>query len=82
MSKEKIEFKLDYKGFGEILKGDEMMAVLMNYARGVQARAGEGYTVEPFHGFDREKAYIVRASSKRARQDNFDNNTLEKAVRR
>ena len=76
----KLKFELDKAGVGQLLKSQEMQGVLNGYAAGIAARAGEGYEMDTFVGFDRAHA-IVKPVTSEARQDNLENNTLLKAVR-
>lgn len=76
----KVKFKLNYAGVGQLLKSREMQSVLNGYASSAMGRAGDGYEVETFIGFDRAHA-IVKAATPGARRDNSENNTLLKAVR-
>ena len=74
-----IKFELDYDGVGALLKSPEMASVCESYARDVQARAGAGYEVDTYVGRTRVNA-SVHAETDEARRDNFDNNTLLKAL--
>lgn len=72
----RMQFKLNYKGVGELLHSSEMESVLMSYANATAGRAGEGYKA-----LQMGTRVIVVTDSDEARQDNLDNNTLLKAVR-
>ena len=76
----KVKFKLNSAGVRELLKSQEAMAVVKSYADAVQDRAGEGYEVTRYVGKRRVNA-SVSAATKEARKDNYDNNTLLKALR-
>lgn len=76
----KVKFKLNGAGVRELLKSQEAMAVVKSYADAVQDRAGEGYEVTTYVGKTRVNA-SVSAVTKEARKDNYDNNTLLKALR-
>lgn len=75
----KVKFKMDKKGIGELLKSKDMTGVLQGYAYQVQGRAGEGYAVNTYVGFDRAHA-VVYAETPEAKKDNAENNTLLKAL--
>ena len=74
-----FKFKADRAGIGELLKSQEMMNICAEYANAVQARAGEGYLVTTFVGKNRVNASVM-ADTYEARQDNYENNTLLKAL--
>lgn len=76
----KMKFKLNYAGVGQLLKGHEMQNVLNSYASGIASKAGSGYEIQSFIGFDRAHA-IVKADTPEAKRENSENNTLLKAVR-
>lgn len=73
-----FKFELDYEGVGQLLKSEEMQSVLISYASAVQNRAGDDYSVY----VGRTRANVsVRTDNDNAVQDNYENNTLLKAVR-
>lgn len=75
----KTEFKLNLPGLNELMKSDGMQAVLDAAGEKVQAAAGEGYATSARTG-----RYIgfcnVYPDSAAAAKDNFQNNTLLKAL--
>ena len=75
----KVKFEMNKKGIGELLKSRDMASVLQEYAYQVQEKAGEGYAVETYVGFDRAHA-IVYTETPEAKKDNAENNTLLKAL--
>ena len=75
----KVKFEMNKKGIGELLKSKEMTGVLQGVAYQVQGRAGDGYEVDTFVGFDRAHA-VVYADTYKAKKDNAENNTLLKAL--
>lgn len=75
----KMKFQLNYAGVGRLLKSNSMRSVIESRASGMQARAGDGYTVR--YGRNRVVAF-VEPETEEAKRDNLDNNTLLKAVRR
>lgn len=73
-----FKFELDYAGVGQLLKSEEMQSVLIDYANAVQNRVGDDYSVY----VGRTRANVsVRTDNDDAIQDNYENNTLLKAVR-
>lgn len=72
-----IEFKLNTKGVGELLKSPEMQSYVEEIA--YQHVPGDGYDVKSFVGFDRARAHVI-ISSESALNDNLDNNTLLKEI--
>lgn len=77
----RTKFKLDYKGVGELMKSQEMGALMKEYAEAIQSRCGAGYSVDVYlNGKTRANASVY-ADTEEARRDNFENNTLLKAVR-
>lgn len=75
----KMKFKLNYSGVGRLLKSPAMRSVIESKAAAAQERAGDGYSVR--YGKTRVVAF-VEAATDEAVQDNLDNNTLLKAVRK
>lgn len=76
----KNKFKLNYAGIGQLLKSEEMQAVLKEKASGIKERCGDGYDQDVFVGKTRANA-MVYAKSYKAKRDNSKNNTILKAVR-
>lgn len=75
----KSGFELNSAGVVELMKSQEMAAVLDEYASAVASRAGDGYAVSAVMSGDRAKAF-VSAETKEARAENNENNTLLKAL--
>lgn len=71
-----FKFELNYKGVGELLHSEAMTSVLMQHAGKVAVRAGSGYEARQMGS---RVIVLVRESAER---DNFENNTLLKAVGR
>ena len=71
-------FKLNRKGVRELMRSTEMMSVCVEYANQIRDRAGTGYEVNTRVGKNRVNAEVFPATFK-ARQDNYENNTLLKA---
>lgn len=75
----KVEIKLNRAGVRELLRSQEMGAIVREHADAVAGRAGGGYKVTVFTGKNRVNA-SVKATTTAARRDNLKNNTLLKAV--
>lgn len=75
----RVKLKLNKGGVRSLLKSPEMAAVCMEQAQKLQSRCGQGYEVEGYTGKNRVNAMIWPQSAQ-ARQDNYKNNTLEKAL--
>ena len=76
----KLKFKLNRKGVAELMKSEEMQAVLREYATNIKNRCGEGYEQDMHIGKNRANA-MVSAITYQAKSDNLKNNTILKAVR-
>lgn len=72
-----LKVKLNYAAVGQLLRSSEVASYLMSVAGGVAAAAGDEYMVVP--NFDRVSV-MVKPATERASQDNYENNTLLKAV--
>jgi len=75
----KVKFELNRAGVRELLRSAEAASICRTYAEGVRSRAGEGYEVTTYSGRNRANA-SVHAETYEARKDNYDNNTLLKAL--
>lgn len=75
-----VEIRLNSESVQELLKSDEMQALLSELASSKAGQAGVGYEYSVKVGQRRAYANIYPAS-KEAYQDNLDNNTLEKVIR-
>lgn len=73
-----FKFVLNRAGVRELMQSEEMQDVLLDHAKSIATRAGEGYDV--FVGKTRANVSVYTATES-AMKDNLDNNTLEKAVR-
>lgn len=78
MSSKLIRFELNREGVRELLRGEAMQGVLMEYAQGVANSAGDGYST--WVGPNRANVSVTTATEE-AYQDNLENNTLEKVIR-
>lgn len=76
----KVEIKLDLAAMSEFRKSEDVIAVLQEYANGIQQRAGDGFEVEePYIGKTRANV-AVGAANKKAFFKNLRENTLLKAM--
>ena len=75
----KMKFELNRAGVSRLLKSPEMRSVIEANAASVQKNAGDEYVVK--YGKNRVVAFVETGSDEAA-QDNLDNNTLLKAVRK
>ena len=75
----KVKFELNRAGVRELLRSPEAASVCRSYAENIKGRAGEGYEVTTYTGRNRVNA-SVHAETYEARKDNYDNNTLLKAL--
>lgn len=75
----KIRIELNTKGIGELLKSQEMAALVEDRAQAVAGRADGNYNVGTVHAQTRVIATVEAADSKTRRQ-NLKNNTLLKAL--
>ncbi len=73
----KVKFVRNHKGIGELLHSKEMEAALMSAANSAARSAGEGYKAVQM-----DTRVIVVADTDEANQDNYDNNTLVKKVKK
>ena len=73
----KLKFELNRAGVRDILRGSAMRGIVESHAGEMQSRAGEGYTVR--YGRNRVLAFVETGSSE-AFQDNYENNTVLKAL--
>ena len=70
-----IEFKGNNAGIQEMLKSPKMQDVLLGYAQQIQFNAGENYEVKELG-----TRVVVVPSNEQGENDNYENNTLLKAV--
>lgn len=75
----KAKFELNRAGVRQLMQSQEMMNICRDYANEVRARAGDGYEVTTYTGRNRVNA-SVHAETYEARKDNYEHNTLLKAL--
>lgn len=73
-------FKINKQGVSELMKSTPMQSVLSKKTKAIAARCGSGYETDIYIGKTRANA-SVGAKTKKAKRDNYKNNTLLKAVR-
>lgn len=74
-----MKFELNSEGVRDLLKSQEVVSVLSDYAGKVQNIAGNGYSSSSYIGTNRANV-SVHAETRKARRDNLKNNTLLKAL--
>ena len=75
----KFRFELNSKGVRDLLRSDEMKSGLRRYAQRVKAAAGDGNEISEYTGASRANVSVY-ASTRKAKKDNLQNNTLLKAL--
>lgn len=74
------KFVLNSKGLNELMKSAEMQSILTQKAKAVAAKCGPGYETDIYVGKMRANASIG-PKTKKAKRDNYKNNTLLKAIK-
>lgn len=74
-----VTVELNYEGVRELLRSSEMAEICKELADGIAAQCGEGYEVTVYTGANRVNASVA-AVTKEAIEDNYENNTLLRAV--
>lgn len=77
MSKVKIE--INYAGVGELLKSQEMADCVSGIAQQKASACGDGYGTDVYRAGTRVIASVFTETGE-AKRDNYDNNTLLRAV--
>ena len=75
----KVEFKLDINGLRELMKSAEMQGALEEAGQSVASAAGGDYG-HRVHVASYVAICNVYPDTKEAAKDNYENNTLEKAL--
>ena len=76
----KVKFKLNLKGLNELMKSEEMQNILEEKGKQVANNAGKEYASR-VHLASFVAIANVYPDSKDAAKDNYENNTLLKALR-
>lgn len=74
-----VQFKLNHKGVGELLKSEEMMKICKGAADAAASNLGDGYEVTTYVGPSRVNASI-KAVTREAIQENLESNSILKAL--
>lgn len=74
-----IKFQLNRKGVSQLMKSEEMQAILKEKADKIANRCGSGYESEQMIGKKRANARVI-AKTYKAKKDNLKNNTILKAM--
>lgn len=77
----KTKFKLNSKGVQELLKSPQMQSILRARGEEIAAKAGAGYASD-VHTFKKRAVAQVFPNSAEAAHDNYEHNTLLKAMGR
>ena len=75
----KVKFELNMPGLNELMKGEEMQGVLESAAQAAVNAAGDGYDSR-VHVASFVAIANVYPVTKKAQKDNYENNTLLRAV--
>lgn len=75
----KVKFELNREGVRQLLTSPEMLEVCREHAEATANAAGVGYEVSTHVGRNRVNASVM-AETQEARADNYENNTLLKAL--
>lgn len=76
----KVKFKLDINGLRQLMKSGEMQSYLDSMGAKVASQAGDGYGYRT-HVADYVAITNVFPDSEEAAKENYENNTLLKALR-
>lgn len=74
------KFEINKSGVNELMKSGEMQSILTEKAKAIAGRCGSGYETDIYVGKTRANA-SVGPKTKKAKRDNYKNNTLLKAVK-
>ncbi len=77
-----IQVKVNYEGVSALLNSQEMADICTEVATQVCDRAGDGYAVAEPHLTGQRVAVNVYPATKEAEADNYENNTLLRALGR
>ena len=75
----KVKIELQSNGIRKLMLSEEVIEALEEKARMVKNIAGDGYEISRYSGLTRANVSVY-ADTKKARQDNIENNTLLKAL--
>ena len=80
MNKANVKVVLNRAGVRSMLKSGEMQGVLKSHADAIAQRCGDGYAVDTYTGKTRVNV-SVRPRTKKAIEDNSENNTILKNIK-
>lgn len=75
----KVQFKLNRDGVRELLRSNGTANACRDQANKIAERCGPGYEVSIYKGTTRANASVM-AVTEEAIRENYENNTLEKAL--
>jgi len=75
-----LKFKLNWRGVSKLLRSQKAADVCGEFAKNIQQRCGDGYEVTLHPAGKTRSNASVYAKTLEAKKDNFENNTLEKAL--
>ncbi len=75
-----VKVKLNLKGINEVMKSPEIAAAVQAAGEVVAQSAGDGYEANTYTDTKYIAICDVTATTPEARRDNFENNTLIKAL--
>lgn len=73
---------LNKEGVKALLNSEEISAACVEVAQQVQSRAGNDYSIAPPHQTGQRVAVNIYPGTKEAAEDNYENNTLLRALGR
>lgn len=77
-----VQVKINYDGISALLNSQEMADICTEVATQVRDRAGEGYAIAEPHQTGQRVAVNVYPATEEAANDNYENNTLLRALGR
>lgn len=75
----KVEVKIDSKGARDLMRSEEVMQLCESYANDAMSKLGNGYLLTSYIGKNRLNVSI-KAMTREARRDQYENNTILKAI--
>ncbi len=75
----KYTLELNRSGVRELLRSDEMLAIVSEHAQATLNSCGSGYEMDARLGTNRARARVT-TTTRQAASDNLKNNTLLKAL--
>ena len=75
----KVEVEIDSKGARDLMRSEEVMQLCESYANDAMGKLGNGYLLTSHIGKNRLNVSI-KAMTREARRDQYENNTILKAI--